>query len=396
MAGTGQSLGDKRRAFSGPAFFSHGFRPFFLFASLFAGLAVPLWMAAFSHGYAVGPGGNALGWHAHEMIFGYVGGVVAGFILTAIPNWTGRLPVMGMRLAALFMLWLAGRIAMFVGGEPVTIAIIDCLFLVAVAGFAWREVLTGRNWRNVPVCVLISLLAISNILDHAGTALNLPYQLGQRSALSLVTILMMLIGGRIIPSFTANWMKKQRVSHLPAPFGPFDKSTLLLTVPVLIGWVAAPASFVVGIGLLIVTLLHVIRLLRWRGWHAVRDPLVLVLHVGYAWVPLAFALMGLAILRPDILTGAHALHALTAGAIGQLTIAVMTRASLGHSGRELRAGAGTTTIYLLIFAGAALRVGLPFTGFNHALGMSIAGMVWAAGFVLFAILYGPMLFAKRR
>lgn len=390
-----RSASEKRQAYSGPAFFSHGFRPFFFSAALFAALAIPLWMAAFSHGYMIGPEGNALGWHGHEMVFGYVGAVVTGFVMTAIPNWTGRLPVMGMPLALLFLIWLAGRIAMFIGGNAILIAAIDCLFLFAVAGLAWREVMAGKNWRNLPVCMLITFLALSNVADHAGDAMGLPFQTGLRSALALITTLMMLIGGRVIPSFTTNWMKKQGMVKLPVPFATYDKVALLLSVIVLIGWIAFPNSTAIGVGLLFAALLHLFRLLRWRGWSVISDPLVLVLHIAYAWIPVAFALMGLAILRPDLLTAAHALHALTTGAIGQLTMAVMTRASLGHCGRELCAGAGTVVIYLLIFSGAALRVALPFSNIDYATAMSIAGMIWASGFLLFAIVYGPMLFAKR-
>ena len=396
MVDASQSAGQKRRAYSGPAFFSHGFRPFFFSAALFAALAVPLWMAAFSHGYRIGPEGNAMNWHAHEMLFGYVGAVVAGFILTAIPNWTGRLPVMGLPLTLLYLIWLAGRIAMFTGGIPVVVAAIDCLFLISVAGFAWREVMAGKNWRNLPVCLLISLLALSNIADHAGEALGLPFQTGLRSALALITALMMLIGGRIIPSFTTNWMKKKGMVKLPAPFNIYDKACLLFSIVVLIGWIGFPNATAIGTGLQVAALLNLIRLLRWRGWHVVSDPIVVILHIAYAWIPVAFALMGLAILRPDSLTAAHALHALTTGAVGQLTMAVMTRASLGHCGKELRAGVGTVIIYILIFLGAALRIGLPFSTIGYAMAMSIAGMIWASGFLLFAILYGPMLFAKRQ
>lgn len=396
MPAAGQTAGDKRRAYDGPAFFSHGFRPFFFSAALFAGLAIPIWMAAFSHGYAVGPRGNALGWHGHEMVFGYVAAVIAGFVMTAIPNWTGRLPVMGMPLMALYLLWLAGRLAMFIGGNDLLIGTTDCLFLIAVAGFAWREVIAGRNWRNLPVCVVIAFLALANILDHAGGILGLPYQFGLRMALALITSLMMLIGGRVIPSFTTNWMKKQGVAALPIAFGFYDKIALLVAVVVLLAWTVFPDARAVGVGFLIAAMLHVIRLLRWHGWHCGKDPLVLILHIAYFWIPVAFGSIGLAILRPDILTSPQALHALTAGAMGQLTLAIMTRASLGHCGRDLRAGTGTMLIYLFVFFGALLRIVLPFTEFNYALGMSIAGAIWAFGFLLFAAIYGPMLFVPRR
>ena len=396
MAKAEQSLGDKRRAYSGPAVFSHGFRPFFFSAALFAGLVIPVWMAAFSHGYRIGFDGDALGWHAHEMIFGYVGAVVAGFIMTAIPNWTGRLPVMGWPLMVLFLLWLAGRVAMMVGDNAMVTGAIDCLFLFALASLAWREVMAGKNWRNLPICVLITLLAISNLVWHAGDELNLPFQTGQRSALALISVLMMLIGGRIILSFTTNCMKKQGFTTLPVSFNLFDKIVLITSILVLIGWIVAPFSTITGYGFLLIAVLHVARLARWRGWAVVSEPIVIVLHVAYAWIPVALAMIGFAILRTDLLTSAHALHALTTGAVGQLTMAVMTRASLGHSGRALKAGTATIAIYLLIFVGALLRVALPFSDIGYAMGLSIAGVIWALGFLLFAISYGPMLFSPRR
>ncbi|WP_164115925.1 NnrS family protein [Sphingorhabdus sp. Alg239-R122] len=388
--------GEKRRAYNGPALFSHGFRPFFFCAALFAGLAIPAWMAAFSHGYGIGTGGNALTWHIHEMIYGYLAAAIAGFVMTAIPNWTGRLPVMGLPLALLVLLWLAGRMLMFGSDYGMVTPIVDSLFLVIVAGFAWREILAGKNKRNLPICLLLSLFALSNVLFHFEEALGLPYQTGMRLGITVVTVLMMLIGGRIIPSFTTNWMRKQGILPEPAPFGGYDKIAMLVAALTLVGWVIAPNAALVGYGLVAVAIMHFVRLRRWRGWQTARDPLMLVLHIAYAWIPAAFLLMGLAILRPEALTAAHAMHALTAGAAGQLTLAIMTRASLGHGGRELRAGAGTIAIYILAFTGALLRMIFPFTGMGYALGMSIAGIVWASAFLLFAILYAPLFFTKRR
>ena len=148
----------------GPAFFFElGFRPFFLFAALFAGIAVPVWMAAFAHGYPVGASGDAMSWHAHEMIFGYTSAVIAGFLLTAIPNWTGRAPLSGWPLGALFGLWLAGRVAMAWPGSGVAGQAIDALFLVTLAAIVWREIVASKNWRNLPVAGLVSGIALANI-----------------------------------------------------------------------------------------------------------------------------------------------------------------------------------------------------------------------------------------
>ncbi len=390
-----RDAGEKRRAYAGPALFSFGFRPFFLFATLFAGLAVPVWLAAFAHGYAVGAGGDALGWHAHEMIFGYTGAVVAGFLLTAIPNWTGRAPVMGVPLALLFGLWLAGRIGMALPDAGPFGRIIESLFLLALASAVWREIMSGRNWRNLPVAGLLTAFTLANILWHLEESGAQLEGLGQRLALASLALLMALIGGRVIPSFTTNWMKKAQIAPLPQPFNRFDKAVLALTMAGLAGWLVFPASVVTGWLLSLAGVAHVARLLRWRGWLTGAEPLVTILHISYLWLAVAFLLLGVMTLAPGLFEGTSALHALTAGAIGQLTLAVMTRATRGHSGRALEADAVTVGIYACIFTGALLRLLLPFTPLSYSLGASVAGVFWSAGMLLFAIAYGPMLAKKR-
>lgn len=391
-----RDAGEKRRAYKGPALFSFGFRPFFLGATLFGGLAVPLWMAAFSHGYPLGPGGFAMGWHAHEMIFGFLAAVVAGFLLTAVPNWTGRAPVMGWPLALVFGTWLLGRIVMLVPEPGVPGKLLDCMFLLVFAGLTWREVLTGRNWKNLPVCGMLTVFALANVAWHievAGGAL--PAGFGQRLALGVVTLLMAYIGGRIIPSFTTNWMKKQGLQPLPSAYDGFDLLVLLATMTTMLAWVAAPFAHISGWLLASIAMLHLIRMARWQGWRTRAEPLVLILHIAYAWIVVALAFFAADVLVPGLFAAASALHALTAGAIGQLTLAVMTRASLGHLGRPLSADRTTIIIYVLVFAGASLRLLLPFTPIPYTVGASIAGVTWAAGLLLFAATYGPLLIRPR-
>jgi uncharacterized protein involved in response to NO len=395
MASASRDAGEKRRTYAGPAIFSFGFRPFFFGAALFAGLAVPLWMAALAHGSGLGADGNGAAWHAHEMLFGYTSAVVAGFLLTAIPNWTGRAPVMGGPLAGLFALWLAGRAAMLLPDPGLAGRLADLLFLLALSAAVWREILAGRNWRNLPVAVLLTSFALANLLWHA-EALGAPLAgLGQRLALSVLALLMSLIGGRIIPSFTTNWMKKKKLAPLPVPFGRLDQAVLALTGAALLAWLVAPLAKAAGALLLLAGLAHAIRLLRWRGWQTRAEPLVSILHVAYAWVAVALVLIGWSILDPGRFAGASALHALTAGAVGLLTLAVMTRASRGHSGRPLAADRLTIAIYALVFMGALLRLVLPLTPVPYVLGASIAGLFWSAGMLLFALGYAPMLLARR-
>ena len=323
------------------------------------------------------------------MIFGYLPAVLGGFLLTAIPNWTGRPPVQGAPLALLVILWLAGRLAMLCPAGGAVSGAIDSVFLVALAGVACNEIVRGGNRRNLPVGVLVSLLALANVLFHFGAGWGLPDRIGQRLGLALATLLMALIGGRIIPAFTTNWMKQRGLAPLPAPFSGFDRLAIVATAVALIGWVAGPTAAVSGGLLMLAGLLHVVRLARWRGWLTSSEPLVTVLHVAYAWMPLALLLMGLAILRPGWIAPTQALHALTAGAVAQLTLAVMTRATLGHTGSALTAGAATVAIYALVFVGAALRLILPFTSMQYAHAMAFAAAPWSAGFLLFVVVYGP-------
>ena len=364
-------------------FLSGGFRPFFLGAAAWAAIAMPVWLAAYAHGYPLGGALPAMLWHAHEMIFGFAVATVAGFLLTAIPNWTGRLPVRGARLGALAALWLAGRVAMF--ATPPVAAIIDLAFLIGLIAVVARELIAGRNYRNLPLLVALGVLLTGNVLMHLH-ALDIAYTaaLGARIGAATLAAMVALVGGRIIPSFTRNWMAKMRRDAAPpAPVSRLDLACLLVTVAALVSWVVLPNALVQMLGGAAV----LVRLARWRAVHTLREPLLTVLHVGYAW-------LGIGLLLAAV-PGAPALHAITVGAIGTMTLAVMTRASLGHSGQALTAGRGTTAIYLLITAAAVLRVAGPYTPAPVTV-VSCAGLAWTAAFGLFAVLYGPLLIGNRK
>jgi uncharacterized protein involved in response to NO len=399
MQSRGEQMLALRRArmAAAPPILRGGFRPFFLGGALWAVVALALWLAALAWQITVPSAFDALAWHRHEMLFGFVGAVIAGFLLTAIPNWTGRLPIAGGPLAMLFGLWLAGRLAMLLSAElgPAIAAFVDVVFYLVLAAVAGREVIEANN-RNVPIVGLVLLFGIANGLDHlaaAGILVDpaLPWQL----AVALVTLLISLIGGRIVPSFTRNWLAKRGVTkRLPGQPGGFDLLAIGLTVLGLIAWITAPSGWLPGVLLAVAAAAQAVRLARWKGWKAVRDPLVLILHIGYAWVPIGLALLAASQLEASLPRSA-AVHALTAGAMGTMILAVMTRASLGHTGRELRAGPATSAIYLLVTAGAALRVAAPLGGVDYRMGMEIAGLCWLGSFVLFIVIYGPILFAPR-
>jgi uncharacterized protein involved in response to NO len=338
-----------------------------------------------------------LAWHRHEMLFGFVGAVIAGFLLTAIPNWTGRLPIAGRPLAGLFLLWLTARIAVlfsaYVG--PAVAALMDVGFYGVLAAVAAREVLSAKN-RNLPIVGLVLLFGGANGLDHAGAAgLILDWDAGIRMALALVTVMISLIGGRIIPSFTRNWLAKQGPKDgLPTQPGRFDLGVIAATVVALAAWVVAPESSIAAFLLLAAGALQAARLARWGGIRAARDPLVLILHVGYFWIPLALFLLAASMLGTAVPRSA-AIHALTAGAMGTMILAVMTRATLGHTGRKLKASPPTVFLYLLVTIGAALRVSAPLGLMDYTLGMQCAAAAWAGAFMIFIAVYGPILFRPR-
>ena len=386
----------KRREYQGPAILSHGFRPFFLAAGVSGIFLVPTWLFLFLSGGDLPSGMSPLDWHIHEMIFGYLAAVVSGFLLTAIPNWTGRLPISGRPLLLLVLLWVGGRVLMIAPATPELSAVGDSLFLVVMAIVAGREVKAGKNWRNLPVCVLVSILALCNIVFHMESMNFLATDLSVRAALSVLTMLVALIGGRIIPSFTTNWLIKVDGPARPVPFGLFDKILLALTGVALIAWTVFPEAAGTAWLLLAAALLHLVRLVRWKGWHAWPNVLVMVLHVAYIWLPVGLALLALSVLQPDLVPGSSVgIHSLTAGLMSMMTVAVMSRAILGHTGRALAAGRQGMAIYLLLFFAAGCRVlSAFFDGFLQALLMVSAGS-WCLAFVLFAFHFGAMMLKSR-
>jgi uncharacterized protein involved in response to NO len=378
-------------------FLSGGFRPFFLLGALWSAIAVPVWLAAYLHGYA--PSAMpAMLWHAHEMIYGYGVAAVTGFLLTAIPNWTGRLPLAGGRLAGLAALWLAGRVALLVSahlGAAVTM-VVDLSFLGVLMLAIARELVAGRNLRNLPMVAALALLFTGSLLVHL-QALDVAYTapLGNRLGIATLCALIALVGGRIVPSFTRNWLVRTKPQH-PGPASPsrFDLACLVVIIIGLAAWVGAPDSPASAILEIVAGAAAALRLSRWRGLATLREPLLAVLHLGYAWLAFGLALLGLNGLF-GWLPPSAGVHALTVGAIGTMTLAVMTRASLGHTGQPLHAGPATSAIYVLVTLAALLRVASPLAGAQVALATSLAGLAWSAAFALFAFAYGPLLLRRR-
>lgn len=385
---------DAVRAHQGPSVLLFGFRPFFLLSAIWAALAVPIWVAAFTLGDGTIGGVDGRQWHTHQMLFGYGAGVIAGFLLTAVPNWTGRLPVSGAPLAGLAGLWLLGRVAGFLpasAGLAATTA--DVAFLVVFAAVIWREIVAAKNRRNLPVAVMVTLLACANLAFHASSLWPGAGPHAERVAVAVITALIAFIGGRIIPSFTQNWVMPRGLAR-PAPFAMFDRVALVVTVVALALWAASPQGAAAGLALIAAGLLNLVRLARWRGWQTWPESMVWILHLGFAWLPIGFLLLGGAALAPGTFPFSAGVHALTAGGIGVMTLAVMTRATRGHTGRPRTSDRATTTIYLLVTAAAAVRAAAPFLADVMPFLLGVSTVLWVFAFAGFAAIYGPMLLRK--
>ncbi len=387
---------DRSRAAVLPLILSLGFRPFFLGGAAWALIALTLWIAALSGALTLPTRFDPVAWHRHEMLFGYLGAVIAGFLLTAVPNWTGRSPIAGGRLALLAGLWLAARLAMLcsahVGG--LIAALLDVGFLALLAVMIGREIVLARN-RNVPLAIALGLLTLACALDHVDALGVAAFTgVGWRAGFAIVIGLIALIGGRIIPAFTRNWLARQRgPGRLPAQADGFDKLALALLAVALLCWVAGPDGRLAGALLLAAGLGQAGRLARWVGLRCVREPLVFILHLSFLWLPLGLILLGGAVFVEGAFVSA-ALHLLSAGAMASMTLAVMTRATLGHTGRPLRADGPTLGIFALVTIGALLRVAAPLLP-DYLAAIEVAAAFWGGAFLLFLLSYGPKLLSAR-
>ena len=380
-----------------PAVLDYAFRPMFLAAGSWAVIALALWLAMF-FGYVQLPTRfDPLAWHVHEMLFGFVMAAVAGFLLTAIPNWTGRLPVRGYPLATLAGLWLLGRLACLISADlPAWLAVLaDLAFPASLLAVAAREIIAGRNWRNLPITAPLALFIAADLLMHLESlGVSVPTGLGWRLAVAAPILLISVIGGRIIPSFTRNWRVKRKSPRLPSPHHLLDSAAVGLLAAALLLWAALPNHPVTGVLLIAAALLNAVRLSRWVGLASWPEPLLFILHVGYGWVTVGTALLGLAIFNIGVPV-ASAIHALTAGAIGVMILAVMPRVTLGHTGRELTAGRTTVAVFILINAAALARICASWHTEFMTMLLLIAGACWIAAFGLFEIVYGPMLLTRQ-
>ncbi|MDP1644073.1 MAG: NnrS family protein [Thiobacillus sp.] len=377
---------------AGFALFALGFRPFFLAAGLFAIVLLGLWLAILQDRITTGYLAPAV-WHGHEMLFGYTVAVIAGFLLTAAQNWTGIRTPAGTPLAALFLLWLAGRLSFLVPGLPAgLVAAVDLLFLPVLAlTLAW-PIIKAKQLSNAPFPIMLLALAAANALVH-GEALGwtaATASTGLHLATYVVVTMMVVMSGRVIPSFTDNKLR----THARR-WKAIEWLVPVATLGALVAALVAPDSLVTALLAAIAAAVHVIRLTGWYTGKFWSVPLLWILHLGYAWIALGFALLALSAAGGSAAAGAS-LHAFTAGGIGVLTLGMMARVSLGHTGRLLEAAPLMTLAFVAINLTALIRVALPLLfPAAYVQSMMAAGLVWVAAFGLFVVVYTPMLLRPR-
>lgn len=384
----------------GFALWAHGFRPFFLLASLYAAGAIPAylaWLTGFGHAPQRLP---VVIWHAHEMLLGFAAAALAGFLLTAVPNWTGARPVVGPRLAVLVGLWLVGRLGMaLIDVLPWQMAAAADLVFVPALGLAIASSLVGAgNRRNYIFVVLIGVITAANILVHLEAG-GLLHEARRGMFLVLDTFLLMItvVSGRIVPAFTGNFLRQQRRDNRPiAPRPALDGLCIAAMATIGIADLAlGDGAPVVGYACLAAAVLLALRLAFWRTSATVDTPILFILHAGALWLVIGLLLRGLS-LAFDLLSSAAAVHVLTMGAVGTMVMGVMSRATLGHGGREMRAPPAMVMAYaLLALAVIARLLGLiAWPGMASTL-LIAAGTLWTAAFGLFAGVIAPIVLLPR-
>ena len=378
--------------------FAYGFRPFFLLAGLYAAGSIAAWVWLFPRGATPMSSLVPQLWHGHEMIFGFIAAAIAGFMLTAVPNWTGERGFAGRPLIVLTALWLAGRVAFAIGDVlPIeALMVAELMFVPGLMIVLAPPIMRSSN-RNWPLLLLLlafwcgdatfAYAALSGHVALASTAL--------RGSLGLVLVLITIIGGRIIPAFTGNALRARGTVVTMRSPRALEAAVFALTVGYVFADVAAPFGKITGVVAGAAALAHFLRLSGWHGLRSWREPIVWILHAGYTWLPIGLALKAIL-----VLTGAswamHWQHALGAGAAGTMIMAVMTRASLGHTGRPLRVSRLIVVAYAMLIASVLLRVfGGSVLQLAYASTITTAGDLWILAFLLYSGVYTPKLIGPR-
>jgi uncharacterized protein involved in response to NO len=380
------------------ALFAYGFRPFFLAAGLSAVLVVPAWLVMVARGtMPLGALPPQL-WHAHELFYGFVGAALAGFLLTAVPSWTGAKGFAGWPLAAVTSAWLLGRIAFALANVvPLwALAAAELAFLPGVAALLVPPLVRSRN-RNTPLLLVLTALWITDAVFLAGLARQDPLLASRslRVAIDLMLIVVTVIGGRIVPSFTANALRRRGEAPEIRSLPWLERAVIALMVAVALVDLWQPDGAIAGWLAALVAIAQGARLSGWRSLRARGEAILWVLHLGYAWMPVGFALKALWLLA-GLEWAAHWQHALTMGVFGTMILAVTTRAALGHTGRELTVSGSIAAAYVLLTLGVAARVFAPgLWPAQHLWTLLASGLLWTAAFAVYVVVYAPILVFSR-
>lgn len=371
------------------------FRPFFLSCAWAAALLVPLWVLMVSGNIALSPGLPALHWHQHEMLAGMLYSAIAGFVLTAVCAWTGSPPLRGTWLLALWLLWLLPRLALLAGVATSLALLLDLLFLPLVAGIVSARIIPVRQWRQVPLVALLLLLWGTDLGFHLSGEVRWLH-----ASVLATALLILLVGGRITPAFSRNWLHRQGRQTAGVGEHPglelFTAAACLALLSLhVMEWflpttvsppVVAVAAAGAGLGSLW-------RLAAWRGWRVREEPLLWILHVGLLWVSIGLLLRGAAAL--GWVSDTVWLHALGSGAIGTMILGVMARVALGHTGRPLHLPAGMVAAFWLVLAAGLLRILTALNILDWQLGITLSSLTWSAAFGLYLWCYTGILATPR-
>ena len=368
-----------------------GFRPFYLGAAVYAMLAVPVWVAVVLGQWHLASSVSPLLWHAHEMLFGFVAAVIVGFLLTAGKAWTGQATPRGASLGALALLWLAARLAAL-GAPYVVFALLDLVLLPLVAAVLLAVLVRAGNRRNLPLVVLLALLATANLAFHLAVlgVVDIAPLRALYAGLALVVMIECVMAGRVVPAFTMSATPGLTLRSRPR----LAAVTLAVTALALASWVfGAPGLPAAGLGAAAAAL-HLWRLATWRPWLTRHRPILWVLHAAYAWLPVGLVLLALA--EAGAIPVSAGVHALAVGATGGLIIGMITRTARGHTGRLLRVSSREVLAYALVMLAAVLRVLVPFLAAPlHTPALAAAALAWSGAFALYLWVYVPWLCAAR-
>lgn len=379
---------------SWPAVLGYGFRPFFLLAGIHAALAMSGWLIFLGGIGPFAPAIPVMAWHAHEMLYGFILAAVAGFLLTAVPSWTGSRGYAGAPLLGLVLLWIAGRLVTTfpLGLHALTIALIDLAFIPMLALTILPALIRSGSRRNFVFLILLGALFAANLHFHlAGASSVEPLML----AINVMLLMVAMVGGRILPAFTSSDLKQRGIDVRIRSHMPLDMAALLATLAVVVVDVFFSGTIFAGMAAALAAALLALRLARWQGHRTLQDPIIWVLHLAYAWLPIGLALKAAWLFGAPI-PGTGWLHALTAGAFSTMILAVMSRAALGHTGRELVASGLIVIAYYLAGVAALMRVFGPML-YAEAwrFWMIASGSLWSLAFILFLVIYAPILCSTR-